>query len=197
VKLNRVTLTLGLAAILIALVGVSLAVQRGSADGGKALIGGPFNLVDDRGQAVDQSLLNGRYSAVFFGFAHCPDVCPATLQTLGAAARQLGPRAKDLQVVFITVDPERDNPAALKAYLDSQRLPLRAVGLTGTPDQIQAVAHAYRVFYEKAPQAGGDYSMNHSTAVYLMDKRGRFDRVIAYGLTPDEIAAQLKAAMKS
>lgn len=195
-KLNRITLTLGLAAILVALVAASFAVQRGSGGSGKALIGGPFQLVDQSGQAVDQTVLDGRYSAVFFGFTHCPDVCPATLQTLAAASQQLGPKAKDLQVVFISVDPQRDTPAALKAYLDSQHLPVRAIGLTGTPEQVQAVTKAYRVFYEKSPQAGGDYNVDHSTAVYVMDKRGRFDRVMAYGLTPAEIASQLQSAMK-
>jgi protein SCO1/2 len=196
-KLNRLTLTLGLAALLAVLVFASMGVQRGATDGGKALVGGAFQLVDQSGAAVDQTVLDGRWSAVFFGFTQCPDVCPGTLQALSAAAAQLTPaQAKRLQVVFISVDPERDTPAVLKAYLESQKLPVTVVGLTGAPAQIKAAAGAYRVFYEKAEQGGGAYTMNHSTAVYLMDRRGRFDRVLAYGLTPQEMAEQIGAAMR-
>ncbi len=196
-KLNRVTLTLGLAATLAVLVAVSFAVQRGAGDGGKALVGGPFQLVDQDGGAADEAVLKGRWSAVFFGFTHCPDVCPGTLQALSAAAAQLGPeQAKDLQVVFISVDPARDTPAALKSYLESQRLPVRTVGLTGDEAHIKAAAAAYRAYYERAGLKGGGYTMNHSTAVYLMDRRGRFDRVLAYGLTPAEMAVQIKAAIQ-
>jgi protein SCO1/2 len=195
-KLNRLTLTVGLAAILACLVLAAFAVQRGTSNHGTALIGGPFALVDDSGKPVDQHVLDGRYSAVFFGFTHCPDVCPGTLQALSVAATALGPKARDLQVVFVSIDPERDTPSALKSYLDSQKLPVPVVGLTGSPDQVKAAAKAYRVFYQKAPQAGGDYSMDHSTAVYLMDRRGRFDRVLSYGMTPADMAAQIEAAMR-
>ena len=195
-KLNRVTLTLGLLALLAVLVVASFAAQHRSRGAGAALIGGPFQLVDDTGKAADDSLLKGHWSAVFFGFTRCPDVCPGTLQALSAAADQLGPaKAKDLQVVFVSIDPERDTPPVLKAYLDSQRLPVKVVGLTGSPEQVKTAASAYRVFYQKAPQAGGDYTMSHSTAVYLMDRGGKFSRVLAYGMTPAEMAGQIADAM--
>ena len=194
-KLNRAALTLGLAAILAVLVLASWAVQRGASGGGKALIGGPFLLVDQDGKAVDEGVLKGKVSAVFFGFTHCPDVCPGTLQALSAAAAQLGPaKSRDLQVLFVSVDPERDTPPVLKLYLDSQRMPVRTLGLTGTPAQIKQIAAAYRVFYEKAPQAG-TYTMNHTSTVYLMDKQGRFDRVMAFGMTPAEMADQIDLAL--
>jgi protein SCO1/2 len=160
-----------------------------------SLIGGPFQMVDQNGKAADQTLLQGKWSAVFFGFTYCPDVCPATLQALSAAVPMLTPaQAKKLQIVFVSVDPERDTPAQMKAYLDAQRLPVGTVGLTGTPAQVAATAKAYRVFYEKAGE-GDSYTMNHSTAVYLMDPKGRFDRVLAFGLTPAQMADQIKEAM--
>ena len=107
-------------------------------------LGGPFRLVDQDGKSVDQSLLKGKWTAVFFGFTYCPDVCPTTLQTLGAAAQGLGADANKLQIVFISVDPGRDTPKALKAYLASPGFPKNVIGLTGTPDQVAAVAKVTR-----------------------------------------------------
>lgn len=158
-------------------------------------IGGPFTLVDQTGRAVDQSILRGKWTAVFFGYTYCPDVCPTTLQTLGAASRSLGAAAKDFQVVFITVDPERDTPGTLKAYLSSAAFPSGTIGLTGTADQIAAVAKAYGVFYQKEG-SGPSYAVDHSSAIYLMNPQGRFDNVIAYGLTPTEARDQILAAMR-
>jgi len=196
VKRNRASLTLGLLALLAVLVAAYFAAQHRMRSTGSALIGGPFHLIDATGSPADDSLLKGHWSAVFFGFTHCPDICPGTLQALGAAAGQLPPgKAKSLQIVFVSIDPERDTPAVLKAYLDSQNLPVKLVGLTGAPDPVKSAASAYRVFYAKAPVASGDYTMSHSTAVYLMDRRGKFSRVLAYGMTPSEMAAQISDAM--
>jgi protein SCO1/2 len=161
----------------------------------KPAVGGPFHLTDQNGRAVDQSLLKGKWSLVFFGYTFCPDVCPTTLTTLAQAEDQLGPKAKKLQVVFISVDPARDTPAQLKTYLSSPAFPKGTIGLTGTPQQVDAAAKAYKVYYARHG-TGTDYSMDHSAAVYLMDPKGRFDRVVAYGLTPDEIARQVSDAMR-
>jgi protein SCO1/2 len=166
-----------------------------SAEAGAAAVGGPFQLVDQTGKPVDQRLLQGKWTAVFFGYTFCPDVCPTTLQTLGAASEQLGPRAKDFQVVFITVDPERDTPKALSAYLSSAAFPRGTIGLTGTSDQIAAVAKAYGVFYQKEG-SGKAYAVDHSSAIYLMNPKGQFDSVIAYGLTPQETRDQIAKAMR-
>jgi protein SCO1/2 len=163
--------------------------------GSTAAVGGPFHLIDQNGRPVDQSILDHKWSAVFFGYTFCPDVCPTTLQTLGAAQEKLGADAKDFQVVFITVDPARDTPAKLKAYLSSDAFPRGAVGLTGTPDQIAAVAKAYGVFYQK-DGGGSDYAVNHSSAIYLMNPKGQFDSVLAYGMTPDETREQIVKAMR-
>jgi protein SCO1/2 len=158
-------------------------------------VGGPFQLVDPAGKAVDEKALKGKWSAVFFGFTYCPDVCPGSLQTLTAASDQLGPKANKLQIVFISVDPERDTPAKVGAWLDAQRPPAGTLGLTGTKAQTDAAAKAYRVFHEKAGD-GPDYLVNHSTAIYLMDPKGRFRKVLPYGMTPEQMADQIRAAMR-
>ncbi len=176
-----------------ALVGASLS---GCGQGSNVQIGGPFKLVDQDGRARDEHLLKGKWTAVYFGYISCPDVCPTTLQTLGEAQDRLGPKAAKLQVVFISVDPDRDRPARLKAYVSSPAFPKGTIGLTGTPDQVAAAAKAYHAFYQKEGQ-GPDYSVQHVTAVYLMDPKGRFNRVLAYKLTPDEIAGQISEAMRN
>ncbi len=159
------------------------------------LVGGPFQLVDQIGKPVDESILKGKWSVVFFGFTYCPDVCPGTLQALTAATDQLGSKADDLRIVFISVDPERDTPAKVRAWLEAQQPPAGTVGLTGTVAQTDAAAKAYRVFHEKAGE-GPDYLVNHSTAMYLMDPKGRFRKVLPYGMTPEQLADQIRAGMR-
>ncbi|HZD28411.1 MAG TPA: SCO family protein [Xanthobacteraceae bacterium] len=137
-----------------------------------ASIGGPFKLVDQNGQAVTDQDLKGRPFLVFFGFTHCPDVCPTTLFEVSEILRALGPDADRARALFITVDPERDTPAAMKDYLSSFDPHLS--GLTGDPAEIAAVAKAYRVYFKKVPLDEGNYTMDHTAIVYLMDKTGRF-----------------------
>lgn len=158
-------------------------------------IGGPFELVDQTGKTVDESVLKGKWSVVFFGFTYCPDVCPGTLQALSAAHDQLGPKAGKVRIVFISVDPERDTPEKVRAWMEAQRPPAGTIGLTGTVAQSDAAADAYRVFHEKAGD-GPDYLVNHSTAMYLMDPRGRFVKPLAFGMTPEQLADQIRAAMR-
>ena len=159
------------------------------------LPGGAFHLVDQTGKPVSENILKGKWSAVFFGFTYCPDVCPTTLQVLAQAQDQLGPRAKDFQVVFVSVDPGRDTPEQLANYLSNSAFPKATLGLTGTPAQIAQIARAYRVVYEKSG-AGSDYVVNHSTATYLMNPKGRFDRVLPLGISPEEVTRQITAAMR-
>jgi protein SCO1/2 len=187
---------------LIALVGaVSACAPRASntaqdqAKTGHAAPGGAFSLVDQDGKPTDQRVLTGKWSVVFFGYTFCPDFCPTTLTTLGQAMTQLGPQAKDVQVVFITVDPARDTPAALKTYLSSRVFPKNMIGLTGTPDQVAHAAKDYFVFYQKEG-TGSNYTMDHSTALYLMGPDGQFRTVIADGLTPQQDAQQISQAMR-
>ena len=137
-----------------------------------ASIGGPFKLVDQNGQVVTDQDLKGRPFLVFFGFTHCPDVCPTTLFEVSEILRALGPDADRARALFITVDPERDTPAAMKDYLSS--FDPHLTGLTGDPAEIAAVAKAYRVYFKKVPLDEGNYTMDHTAIVYLMDKTGRF-----------------------
>lgn len=162
--------------------------------GGVARIGGPFALIDQNSRPVDQRVLAGKWTAVFFGYTYCPDVCPTTLTLLGRAQSMLGPRARNLRVVFISVDPGRDTPAQLKAYLASPVFPTGTLGLTGSDAQIAQAAKAYKVFYQKQGSGEG-YTVDHTSAIYLMDPRGKFDRVLAESLTPDQITHQISEAM--
>ena len=158
-------------------------------------VGGPFQLTNQSGARVDQKILKGKWSAVFFGYTYCPEACPTTLTTLAHAIDLLGPKAKDVRVVFVSIDPERDTPAQLKLYLSSQSFPKGTIGLTGSAAEVAAAAKAYHVYYAKSGK-GADYTMDHSTALYLMDPDGRFQRVIAYGVTPEEMARQIGDAMR-
>lgn len=157
-------------------------------------VGGPFHLIDQTGAPVDERILKGRLSAVFFGYTYCPDVCPTTLANLGQAVALLGADGRRLQVVFITIDPERDTPKALAAYLSSPTFPPGVRGLTGDAAQIAVVAKAYRVYYQKVPQ-GSSYSMDHSAVVYLMDASGAFLRPLDTTVAPPKIADQIRVAL--
>lgn len=161
---------------------------------GQPSVGGPFQLVNQDGQAVDQTMLDGKWSLVFFGFTYCPDYCPTTLTALEATKRQLGDRAKDLQIVFISIDPERDTPQALKDYLSSDGFPQGVIGLTGTADQVKAAADAYRAYYQKVGEGEG-YTMNHSLTVYLMGPDGKFRSALAHDLGPQRAAEVIERAM--
>jgi protein SCO1/2 len=158
-------------------------------------IGGPFQLVDQAGAKVDQNLLLGKWSAVFFGYTYCPDVCPTTLAALGQATTDLGAADKRFQVVFITVDPARDTPRQLGQYLSSATFPKGAIGLTGSPAQIAQAARDYHVFYQKVPQ-GASYVMDHTAVVYLMDPTGRFVEPLDLTAPPANVARQIETAMK-
>ena len=161
---------------------------------GQPLVGGPFQLVNQDGQAVDQTILNGKWSLVFFGFTYCPDYCPTTLGVLKAVKDQLGDQAKDVQILFVSIDPERDTPAALKDYLSSEGFPEGAIGLTGTPQQVKAAADAYRASYSRVAQ-GETYTMQHSLTIYLMGPDGRFRAALAHDLGPQRSVDVIKRAM--
>jgi protein SCO1 len=161
---------------------------------GQPQVGGPFQLVDEDGQPVDQSILNGKWSLVFFGFTYCPDYCPTTLAALEATQRQLGDKAKDVQIVFITVDPARDTPQAMKDYLSSPGFPEGVIGLTGTPEQVRTAADAYRAYYSQVGEGEG-YTMNHSLTVYLMGPDGKFRAPLAHDLGPQQAASVIERNM--
>ena len=186
-----------LAAVLVVAAGALLALAvretpRGGA-GGTALasaIGGPFRLIDQNGKPVSDADLKGKWQLVFFGYTHCPDTCPTALNEIALALDQLGVKRGEIEIVFITVDPERDTPGALKAYVTSFDAPILA--LTGTPEQVAQAAKGYRVYYAKHPEAGGEYSMDHSSVIYVMDPQGRFTASFTHESTPEQIAERLK-----
>lgn len=153
-------------------------------------VGGPFRLTDQNGRAVTNEDMKGHPFLVFFGFTHCPEICPTTLFEVSEVLNKLGPDASKVNALFVTVDPERDTPEKLKDYLSSFNP--RLVGLTGDAASLAAVAKAYRVYYKKVPQDGGDYTMDHTAIVYLMDKDGRFVAPFSLKRTPDEAAADLR-----
>ena len=161
---------------------------------GQPLIGGDFQLVDQDGRTVDQTMLNGKWSLVFFGFTYCPEFCPTTLAEMAAVQQQLGEQARDLQMVFISIDPERDTPQALKDYLSSDGFPKGTVGLTGTPEQVAQAARAYRAFYQKVGEGEG-YTMNHALTVYVMGPDGKFRTTLGYGLGPQKATQIVRDAM--
>lgn len=153
-------------------------------------IGGPFTLVDTSGRTVTEQSLKGKPTAMFFGFTYCPEVCPTTLAEMTAALQALGKDADKLNVVFVTVDPERDTPEQMKLYLSS--FDPRIQGFTGEPSAAWAAAKAYRIYFKKVPLEGGSYTMDHSTAVYLLDKQARFVGVIRYGAPHAEVVDRLR-----
>jgi protein SCO1 len=161
---------------------------------GKALIGGPFTLVDQTGKTVTDKDFRGRYMLVFFGFTHCPDVCPAELQVMADALGQLGPKAAEIVPVFITLDPERDTPEAVGAYV--KNFGPNFVGLTGSPEQVAAAAKGYRVafskFYPNGQDDKRDYSIDHSTLIYLMDKNGDYVAHFNFGTPAAQMAETLR-----
>jgi protein SCO1/2 len=160
----------GLAVVLAAI--LFLAGRSSSVGPAIAAVGGPFQLVDQDGKTVSDADMKGRPFLVFFGYTHCPDVCPTTLFEMSQMLHALGPDAGRIGALFITVDPERDTPAVLKDYLASFDPHLR--GLTGGPAAVDAALKAYRVYAKKVPLKDGDYTMDHTAVVYLMDKNGRF-----------------------
>jgi protein SCO1/2 len=162
--------------------------QMGGGAPGPSAIGGPFALIDQNGKAITDEDMKGRPSLVFFGYTHCPDVCPATLFELSEALRALGPDRK-AAALFITVDPERDTPEVLKDYLSS--FDPRIVGVTGRRDQVDPVLKEFRVYSRKIAGEGDDYTMDHTALVYLMDKQWRFVRPFRLDRKPQEAAAEL------
>ena len=155
-----------------------------------AAIGGPFSLTDQDGRTVTDQDLKGRPFLVFFGFTHCPDICPTTLFEVSEIFRALGPDADKVRALFITVDPERDNTKALKDYLSSFDPHLS--GLTGEPDAVAAVAKSYRVYFKKVPLSDGGYTMDHTAIIYLMNKEGRFVAPFSLKRSTDATVADLR-----
>ncbi len=154
---------------------------------GVALVGGPFALQTAEGKTITDSDLKGHPFLVYFGYTHCPDVCPTTLAQLSDMLRRLPD--KPVRVLFVTVDPERDTPAVMGDYVSS--FDARIVGLSGSPAAVAEMEKTYRVYARKAPTKNGDYAMDHSSVVYLMDAKGGFVEAFNLERSPDEAAREL------
>lgn len=153
-------------------------------------IGGPFELVTDQGETVDQGAFEGRPFAIFFGFTHCPDVCPTSLYELATWREALGDDADKLGFAFVSVDPERDTPEVLSNYIDAFSEDI--IGLTGSKEQIADVIAAYRVYARKVPLDDGDYTMDHTANIFLMKADGMFHGTIAYQEDKDVALQKLR-----
>ena len=169
------------------------AAFRGSDISGTKL-GQQWKLTDMNGQARDQSSFVGKVQLVFFGFAQCPDVCPTSLSELSEAMKLLGPDADRVQVLLVTVDPERDTPDLLRQYLSA--FDPRFLGLTGTPEQVRQAASSFKAFYSKVPRPGGDYTMDHSASFYLLDRNGEARVLLSNNMGAAAIAHDIKALLK-
>jgi cytochrome oxidase Cu insertion factor (SCO1/SenC/PrrC family) len=187
---------LTMAAVIAAVAGYSAFHSgRNPVTSGTALVGGPFELVAHTGATVRDEDFRGKYMLISFGYTYCPDICPAELQVTSAALDRLGEKARDIQPIFITIDPERDTPQVLAQYMPNFHP--RYLGLTGSKEAIDKAAKAYRVYYAKADNSsGGDYLMDHSSIIYLMDKQGTFLKHFSYGTDAKALAAAIEAAIQ-
>ena len=162
---------------------------------GTATIGGPFTLVSSNGQNVSERSYRGKWVLIYFGYTYCPDACPTALNNISVALEKLGLDARNLQPIFVTVDPQRDTRAAMADYLKS--FDSRIIGLTGTQDQIDRTVKEFRVYAsrEKSDDGGDSYLVSHASYIYLLGPQGDFVNVIQGGATGDEIAAWLRKEM--
>jgi protein SCO1/2 len=192
---ERGTKPLTIVAVFAGSLAIGLALMMWLLDGPRgaiapAAIGGPFQLVDQSGATVTADKLQGKPTLLFFGYTHCPDVCPTTLFDISEVLRAMGKDADRVNAYFVSVDPERDSPAIMKDYLSSFDPHLKA--LTGDPEAVAKMLTEYRVYAKKVPGKDGDYTMDHSAMVYLMDRNGRFVAPFKLDRKPEEAALDLK-----
>ncbi|WP_416407126.1 SCO family protein [Agrobacterium rosae] len=161
--------------------------------------GTPFQLVAQNGQPITEKAFQGKPTALFFGFTHCPEVCPTTLFELNGWMEKVDPDATKMQAYFVSVDPERDTPEILNQYVSN--VSKRITGITGSPDKIAETLKGYRIYAKKVPvdekDPNGDYTMDHTASVILLDAKGRFSGTIAYGENPDVAVQKLENLTKS
>ncbi len=160
----------------------------------KVSVGGPFDLVRADGQPITDKDIAGAPHAMFFGFTHCPEICPTTLSEAAGWLQQLGPDGDKLKIYFVTVDPQRDTPEVIKDYIAS--FDPRIVGITGDPEKIAKMLADYRVFAKRVELDGGDYTMDHTASVFLMRGDGSFAGTIAWGENPDIALEKIKNLLK-
>jgi protein SCO1 len=183
-----------IAAAMVLVIAVSFAIQMARQKPPERItanIGGPFTLTDSSGKTVTDADFLGKPMLVYFGYSYCPDVCPYALQMMASALDTLGRDKGRITPVFITVDPERDTPETLAPYVRSASFPDGLVGLTGTMEQIKSVAKAYAVYFKKVGE-GDDYIMDHTSAMFLMDRQGKYVAVFTHSSSVDDVAKCLR-----
>ena len=195
---SRRTLLLVALAAAVAVLGVSTRLfydrlRSGALGAGTADLGAPFTLTDDRGQTITEAAFEGHPSLLFFGFTHCPEICPTTVYEMEGWFGALGEDADALRAFFVTVDPERDTPEVLHEYLSFQTD--RVTGISGDPDAVRALAKAWRVYFARRDLSDGEYTMDHTSLVYLLDEDGTYAGAIRYGAEPEEAVAQIRALL--
>jgi cytochrome oxidase Cu insertion factor (SCO1/SenC/PrrC family) len=173
-----------------------LSTGRVPSGSGTPLVGGPFSMVDHTGRNVTEKTYAGKPMLLFFGFTYCPDVCPTELQVMAAALEQLGNKGAEIQPIFVSIDPARDTPDVLKAYVEN--FGPSFIGLTGTPEQVAAMAQTYKVFFEKREnkEAPDNYLMDHSSIIYLMGRDGKYLRHFSYTTDAAKLVEGLVEALK-
>lgn len=171
-------------------------MDHGVVSSGTALVGGPFRLTNQKGEAVTEKTYSGKFMMVFFGFSHCQDVCPTELQVMTAAMQQLGSQADQIVPIFVSIDPERDTTNVMADYVKA--FDPRLQGLTGTPEQIAEIARAYHAYYKKIPNEKNpsDYEMDHTSIIYIMGPDGAFIKHFNYTTDANALAEDLKKVLK-
>lgn len=156
--------------------------------------GAPFALVDNKGQPISEQAFRGHPSAIFFGFTHCPEVCPTTLTEMDGWLKSLGDEGKDLRAYFVTVDPERDTPQVMNDYVSN--VSDRITGISGEPAKVEQMVKDFKIFYRKVPTENGDYTMDHNASVILLKRNGDFFGTIAYEEKPETALEKLRRLVK-
>lgn len=157
-------------------------------------IGADFTLTDDSGNPITEQAFANQPIAVFFGFTHCPEVCPTTLYELAGWLEELGADGANIKTFFITVDPERDRPDIMKSYVEN--FTDRITGITGDPEKVYALAKAWHIYWNKVPLDDGDYTMDHTASIFLVDGDGNFKGTISFGESNDVAIEKLRRLAK-
>ncbi|MRG54319.1 redoxin domain-containing protein [Phyllobacterium sp. SYP-B3895] len=194
IRLLRYGLWAAIAVLSLLLVITYVNTRLGSQSAGVKL-GTPFNLTDQNGAPITEAAFEGHPSVLFFGFTHCPEVCPTTLFEMSGWLKDLGEEGKDLRVFFISVDPERDTPDVMKGYTTA--FTDRITGITGKPGEIEKVLKAWKIYARKVPTENGDYTMDHTASVILLDRDGRLKSTIDYKESKDVALKKLRLLIES
>ena len=190
--MRRLQIALWAAVAVAGLAAGGLYLREGGPD--PVALGGPFTLVDQDGAEITEAAFEDGPTLLFFGFTHCPEVCPTTVYEMAGWFDALGPEAEGLDAYFVTVDPERDTPQVLREYLGSQTDEVR--GITGPAEDVAALAADWKAYWKKVPLDGGDYTMDHFAGVYMLDEDGEYAGLISYGEPAAQVVPKLRELLE-